>query len=66
MGTKSMFASKTLWVQVLAVIAIVVGSFSKPVGDFLALHFSAVGAGWAVVNAALRFLSKDKLQLSDS
>jgi hypothetical protein len=60
---KYWYQSKTIMVQILAGIAIIVGVFVPGVGEFLAEHFAEAGAGWVAINTILRFVTKDKVQI---
>lgn len=64
MEQKPFYLSKTLWVNLLAVVGLIVGGYVPSVGDFIKQYFSEIGAGWAVVNTVLRIVSKDKISLS--
>lgn len=57
--SKQWYLSKTLWMQVLAIVAIVLPA-SK---EFIAQYFSELGIGWALVNMVLRLISKDKIEI---
>lgn len=59
METKPVYLSKTFWVQILAVIALVIPASSQ----FIQAHFTEAGMGWAMINVVLRLISKDKVQL---
>jgi hypothetical protein len=61
--TKPFYASKTFYVNVLAMVALVVGSKMPAVSDFIKNYFAELGSGWALVNIVLRAISKDKLSL---
>lgn len=56
---KPWYLSKTLWVQVLAIVAIIVPSSA----EFIKEYFSEVGMGWALINMVLRLVSKDKIEI---
>lgn len=57
--SKPWYLSKTLWMQVLAIVAIVVPSSAA----FIKEYFSEIGVGWAVINMILRLISKDKIEI---
>jgi hypothetical protein len=63
METKPFYLSKTFYVNLLALVAVLAGSKVPAVGDFIKNYFSELGAGWAVINMVLRAISKDKLSL---
>ena len=60
--TKPWYLSKTLWVQVLAIVAIVLPSSS----EFIKEYFAEAGMGWALINMILRLVSKDKIEIGFS
>lgn len=64
MEVKPFYLSKTLWLQVIGIVVIVLGSSSPGISEFLKANFSEVGAGWLALNAILRLVSKDKLSIS--
>lgn len=54
---KKWYLSKTVWMQVLALVAVVVPASSKVISE----HFAAAGMGWAIVNLVLRAITKQEL-----
>lgn len=60
-NSKSKFLSKTIWVNIFAGLAMIIGVFSPSVAAFMQEHFNAVGGGWALVNIALRLITKKEL-----
>lgn len=56
---KPWYLSKTLWMQVLAIVAIIVPGSA----NFIKEYFSEVGMGWALINMILRLISKDKIEI---
>lgn len=58
--TKPFYLSKTFWMQVLAIVAIILPSSAA----FIKEYFSEVGIGWALINMILRLISKDKIEIS--
>jgi inactivated superfamily I helicase len=60
--SKPWYLSKTLWVQVLAIVAIVVPSSA----EFIKEYFSELGMGWALINMILRLVTKDKIEIGFS
>jgi len=60
MENKPFYLSKTFWVQVLAVVAVIVPKSH----DFIVSNLGESAAIWAVINMVLRVVSKDKLSLS--
>lgn len=63
-ASKPFWQSKTILVQIIGGLAIIVGVFVPSVGDFLKNYFSEAGSAWAIVNIILRFVSKDKVSIS--
>lgn len=62
--SKSIWRSKTLWVNVMAVVAILVAQWQPEAASFIQENFAELGGGWAVLNTILRLVSSDKLYLS--
>jgi len=60
METKPFYLSKTFWLQVLALVAILVPASAA----FIQANFTEAGAAWVVINLFLRAISKDKLVIS--
>lgn len=61
MDSKPWYLSKTILVQVLMGIAMIVAVFSPSAGDFIKSYFSEIGAGWAIVNVLLRVITKKEI-----
>jgi hypothetical protein len=60
MESKKWFLSKTLWLQLLGVVAIIVPQSSA----FIAEHFSVAAPAWMFINVVLRLITKDKLEIT--
>lgn len=58
--SKPFYLSKTLWIQVLGVVALLVPASSA----FIQQYFTEAGIGWALINAILRLISKDQIEIS--
>ncbi len=58
METKPFYASKTLWVNLVAVIAALSGAFGLDLGLDPETQVTIVGAIMGVVNIVLRFTTK--------
>jgi len=56
---KSLFKSKTFWLQVLGLVVVLVPSTHA----FVEANLSAAGMGWAMINVVLRLITKDKVQI---
>lgn len=63
-AVKPWYLSKTILVQLLGAVAIIVGLFSPTVGEFIKNNFSEVGAAWAIVNVLLRMVTKDQVSIT--
>lgn len=61
---KQWWQSKTLWLQVIGIITLLVGSKVPALESFLKEYFSEVGVGWAIVNAILRAITKKEITLA--
>jgi hypothetical protein len=59
-SNKSVFQSKTLWINLLMAGA----AFFPSVNAWIGSHPDAFALGFSVVNMILRMISKDKLELS--
>ncbi len=57
---KSILKSKTFWVQVLAIVALVVPASAGFIQD----HLGMAGGAWAFVNIVLRLVTKDKVVIA--
>lgn len=58
METKPFWASKTLWVNAIALVAAVTGAFGIDLGLDPETQTAIVGALMGVVNIVLRFMTK--------
>lgn len=58
--TKPFYLSKSFWVQIFMLIAMIV----PQVHSFVVANLGESAAIWAVINIILRAISKDKLSLS--
>ncbi len=58
---KPFYASKTLWVNLIAVVAAVTGAFGMDLGLDPESQAGIVGAIMAVVNIVLRFTTKSAI-----
>lgn len=68
MDSKPWYLSKTIILNLIvglcASLAVVVPSL-KSVSDWISSNASILGMFWAAANVALRFITKDKIGLSD-
>jgi len=62
--SKPFYLSKTLWVNLFAIVAVVFAQSAPAMSDFIKANFAEVGGAWAVINTVLRLISKDQLYLS--
>lgn len=58
---KPWYLSKTILVNVLAGLAMILAGFQPGIAAFIQENFSAVGGGWAIVNVALRIITKQEI-----
>lgn len=58
METKPFWASKTLWVNAIALVAAVTGAFGMDLGLDPETQTAVVGALMGIVNIVLRFMTK--------
>ncbi len=59
--TKPFWASKTIWVNIIAVAAALFGAFGLDVGLDPEMQVALVGGIMAGVNIALRFMTKTSI-----
>jgi len=57
---KNILKSKTFWIQVLGIVALVVPASA----GFIAEHLGASGAAWAIINIVVRLVTKDKVTIA--
>ena len=58
---KPWYLSKTILVNILMSVAVIIGQFNPSTAAFIQEHFSATGAAWALVNVILRLLTKQEI-----
>ena len=61
---KSIFASKTFWANIVAIIATVAGMFGLDLGLDAATQAQIVTGVMAIVNIALRFVTDEPVSLT--
>jgi hypothetical protein len=57
---KAWYLSKTIWVNVLGVVALIIPQSAAIIGE----HFAIAGIGWSFINLVLRAVTKGKIELS--
>jgi len=62
METKPFWASKTLWINAIALVAAVTGAFGMDLGLDPETQTAIVGAVMSVVNIVLRFTTKSAVK----
>jgi hypothetical protein len=58
---KPWYLSKTIMVNVLMGVAMIVAQFSPSAADFIKVYFAEAGSAWALVNIALRLITKKEI-----
>jgi len=61
-NAKPWYLSKTILLQLMGVIIVVVGAYNEKVADFLKVNFSELGIGWAAINVVLRIITKKEIE----
>lgn len=61
MNTKPWYLSKTILVNIVMGLAMVIGAFSPSVASFIQENFAATGGAWAFVNIVLRIITKQEI-----
>jgi hypothetical protein len=59
--TKSWYLSRTILVNILMGVAMIVGVFQPAAGEFIKAHFAEAGSAWAIVNVILRLITKKEI-----
>jgi hypothetical protein len=63
MDSKKWYSSKTILVNLLAGVALMVAQFNPEIAKLIQENFNEAGLGWALVNVILRLVTKDKVQI---
>lgn len=66
MESKKWYLSKTVWVNLMAAVSIIVAQFQPKVAELIKEYFSELGSAWVVINLVLRFISKGKLEITSA
>jgi hypothetical protein len=61
MDAKPWYLSKTILVNILMGIALIVAQFSPSAAEFIRTYFAEAGTAWALVNIVLRLLTKKEV-----
>lgn len=61
MEVKPWYLSKTILVNILMGVALIVAQFSPSAAAFIQEHFAVSGAAWGLVNVVLRIITKKEI-----
>lgn len=61
-NVKPWYLSKTILLQLMGVIIVVVGAYNEKIAEFLKVNFSELGIGWAAINVVLRIITKKEIE----
>ncbi len=61
MDAKPWYLSKTILVQIIMGIAMIVAVFSPSASDFIKNYFGEIGSAWAIINVILRLITKKEI-----
>ena len=61
MEAKKWYLSKSVLVNLIMGLAMMVAVFSPSVADFMKQYFAEAGLGWAFVNIILRAITKQEI-----
>lgn len=61
MEQKPWYLSKSILVNILMGVAMILAQFSPSAAAFIQEHFGAAGAAWAIVNVILRVITKKEI-----
>ena len=59
--SKPWYLSKSILINMLMGVAMIVASFSPSAAAFIQEHFAASGGAWALVNVVLRLITKKEI-----
>jgi hypothetical protein len=63
-AVKPFWQSKTILVNILMGIAMIVGQFNPSIQAMIQEYLGEAGTAWALINIVLRLISKDKISIS--
>lgn len=66
--TKKPWTSKTVIINAIMGLIATVSIFfpaASGIGEFITNHATTIGVIWSVINVAVRFITHDKVQLTD-
>lgn len=63
-AVKPWWQSKTILVNILLGIGMVVGQFNPSIQAMIQEYLGEAGTAWALINIVLRLISKDKITIS--
>ena len=58
---KKWYQSKTVLMNLFAGLAMILAVFYPPAADFIRVYFAEAGVGWAILNIALRLITKSEI-----
>lgn len=58
---KPWYLSKTILVNIVMGLALIVAQFSPAIADVIKTYFNEIGSGWVLINIALRFITKQEI-----
>lgn len=62
--TKPFWQSKTILVNLLMALAVILGQFYPPAAAFIQANLGLEAPAWAVINIVLRVITKDAVSIS--
>jgi hypothetical protein len=64
METKPFWQSKTILVNIIMGAAMILAQFKPELAAILKEYLGEAGSAWAIINIALRIISKDKVTIA--
>lgn len=64
MESKPFWQSKTILVNILMGLAMILANFVPAASDFIKQYFAEAGSAWALINVVLRLVTKNKVEIS--
>lgn len=58
---KPWYLSKTILMNIIMGLAMIIGAFYPPAADFIKTYFADVGVGWSLLNILMRLITKSEI-----
>ena len=61
-NAKPWYLSKTILLQLVGVLVVIIGAYNQNVAEFIKVNFSELGIGWAAINVVLRIITNKQIE----